>query len=401
MSTLLTPSRRLMLGAGFGLVLAAGASRASFAAAGNSSNKLVFVILRGAMDGLSAVAPYGAPEYRALRGQLALGEPASAEGVLPLNGTFGLHPSLSGLKDLWDAKQLSILHAASTPYRDRSHFEAQDVLETGATLAYGSQEGWLNRAISFLPDGPSKEGVGISRTIPLVLRGSAKTSSWAPALAPGTDPDTLNRLADLYAYDALLGPALARAVETDAILSEGSANMDMRSGGGAARAFGYTQVASAAAKLLTTENGPSAAVLSFEGWDTHANQGGASGQLANRLLGLDAALNTLKTDLGPVWNKTAIIVATEFGRTARVNGTGGTDHGTGGVALLLGGAVKGGQILGDWPGLSSLYQDRDLQPANDIRALFSGVMAEHWDLDRAALNERVFVDVKGELRGLV
>jgi uncharacterized protein (DUF1501 family) len=401
MSTLLTPSRRLMLGAGFGLVLAAGASRASFAAAENGANKLVFIILRGAMDGLSAVVPFSAPEYRSLRGQLALDEPGSKDGVLALNNTLGLHPSLTGLKALWDAKQLSFLHAASTPYRDRSHFEAQDVLESGANRAYGSQDGWLNRAIGLLPNGPNREGVGISRTIPLVLRGSAKASSWAPALAPGTDPDTLNRLADLYAYDALLGPALARAVETDAILGDGGATMDARSGGGAARAFGYTQVASAAAKLLSAENGPSAAVLSFEGWDTHANQGGITGQLANRLQGLDAAITTLKTDLGPVWNKTAVIVATEFGRTARVNGTGGTDHGTGGVALLLGGGVKGGQMLGDWPGLGTLYQDRDLQPANDIRALFAGVMAEHWGLDRAALNERVFNGVRGELKGLV
>jgi uncharacterized protein (DUF1501 family) len=398
MSTLLTPSRRLMLGAGFGLVLAAGASRASFAAAGNGSNKLVFIILRGAMDGLSAVVPYSAPEYRPLRGQLALGEPGSKDGVLALNNTLGLHPSLTGLKALWDAKQLSVLHAASTPYRDRSHFEAQDVLESGANRTYGSQDGWLNRAIALLPNGPSKEGVGISRTIPLVLRGSAKASSWAPALAPGTDPDTLNRLADLYAYDTLLGPALARAVETDAILGDSVDAKDARNLG---RNFGYSPLASAAAKLLTAENGPSAAVLSFEGWDTHANQGGATGQLANRLQGLDGAITTLKTELGPVWTKTAVIVATEFGRTARVNGTGGTDHGTGGVALLTGGAVKGGQLLGDWPGLGSLYQDRDLQPANDIRALFAGVMAEHWNLDRTALNERVFSGVRGELKGLV
>jgi uncharacterized protein (DUF1501 family) len=220
-----------------------------------------------------------------------------------------------------------------------------------------------------------------------VLKGSSKAGTWAPAIADQTDTETLNRLMDLYAGDTLLGPALSMAIATDKIAS----NSMMASAAGGGRAGGaYAPLSVAAARILSVPNGPAACVLSFEGWDTHAGQGGAQGQLANRFTQLDSAITALKTGLGPAWATTTVVVATEFGRTARVNGTGGTDHGTGGAAFILGGAVDGGKMLGDWPGLSSLYQDRDVTPANDLRTLFTVGLKNAWRLDDGAIKAQVF-----------
>jgi uncharacterized protein (DUF1501 family) len=371
-----------------GLTLAMAGGTASFAQSGRSTGKFVFVILRGAMDGLSAVVPYADPAYRGLRGNIVMDGPGGTGGTLPLTQGFGLHPALRGLHGLWQDKQMSFMHAAASAYRDRSHFDGQDVLESGAGRVYGAPTGWLNRSISLLPNGPEKEGIGIGRTIPLVLKGAAKTGSWAPAIAEQSDMDTLNRLMDLYSGDSLLGPALAMAIETDKTAA-GSA-MAMGQNGGGRGGISYTPLAVAAARILVAPGGPAACVLSFDGWDTHANQGGAQGQLANRLGQLDAAIMALKSGLGPVWANTTVVIATEFGRTARVNGTGGTDHGTGGAAFILGGAVKGQTMIGDWPGLSRLYQDRDLMPANDVRDLFTIGITNAWGLEQAAVRGQVF-----------
>jgi uncharacterized protein (DUF1501 family) len=381
--------RRHFLTAGLsGLTLSMIGGTASFAQTGRGNGKFVFVILRGAMDGLSAVVPYADPNYRSLRGPIALDGPGGANGVLPLTTGFGLHPSLRGLHSLWQDKQMSFMHAAASAYRDRSHFDGQDVLESGANRVYGAPTGWLNRAITLLPNGPAKEGIGIGRTIPLVLKGSAKSGSWAPAIAEQSDTDTLNRLMDLYANDTILGPALAMAIETDKTAS--GATMMANTGQGGRGAALYTPLSQAAARILTAPNGPAACVLSFDGWDTHANQGGAQGQLANRLSQLDAAITALKSGLGATWANTTVVVATEFGRTARVNGTGGTDHGTGGAAFILGGAVSGQKMIGDWPGLSRLYQDRDVMPANDVRDLFVMGLQNAWGLEGAAIRAHVF-----------
>jgi uncharacterized protein (DUF1501 family) len=384
-------NRRSFLTAGFsGLTLSMFGGTASFAQTGSASGKFVFVILRGAMDGLAAVVPYNDPAYRDLRRTIALDGPGGPNGTLALSDGFGLHPALAGLHGLWRDQQMSFMHAASSPYRDRSHFDAQDVLETGNATLSSANTGWLNRAIAMLPNGTGKEGIGIGRSLPLVLKGSAKSGTWAPPLAEQSSTDTLNRLMDMYAGDAVLGPALAMAIDTDKIASgsmmAGNSGALGGRGGGA-----FAPLASAAARILTAPEGPAAAVLSFEGWDTHAAQGGAQGQLANRFIQLDAAIMALKAGLGPVWAHTTVVVATEFGRTARVNGTGGTDHGTGGAAFILGGAVVGGKMLGDWPGLSTLYQDRDLVPANDLRTLFTTGLKNAWRLDEAEIRARVFL----------
>lgn len=380
----------------------AAASSLAFAA-GPHGRKLVLVILRGAMDGLAAVPPYADPAYARLRGELAL--PLEGEGaVLRLTDQFGLHPAFTFLRERWAAGELAILHAAATAYRDRSHFDGQDVLESGGAAVYAVKDGWLNRALGALPPEAKASGVAIASAMPLALRGSAAASTWAPSFAPEADDDTLTRLMDLYAKDTLLGPLLAQAIQTDALASQAgmTAPQARTAGGGGRNRFGpdaYRMLAEAAARLLSAPEGPATAVLSLEGWDTHANQGAATGQLAARFAGLDAALRALQTGLGPQWGQTVVLVVTEFGRTAAANGTRGTDHGAGGVAFVLGGAVRGGRMLGDWPTLApaALYQGRDLAPANDLRGLFASVLEQHWGLEPGAVNGRVFPNA-GSLR---
>jgi uncharacterized protein (DUF1501 family) len=387
--------RRGFLVSGTSLLLL-GASAGSAVGQVAEDRKFVFVILRGAMDGLAAVAPYGDPDYAGLRGPLALQPPGGATGVLPLTQGFGLHPRLPFLHSLWRDQRLAIMHAAGTPYRDRSHFDGQDVLESGGSRVFALADGWLNRALGIPSAGKRREAVAVAKTIPLVLRGSVPVKSWSPSNIATAADDTVSRLMDLYAGDALLGPALAQAVETSTIVGKGTAANGMPTG----QAYGIganLQLAQAVARLLATPGGPAAAVFAIDGWDTHANQGAATGQIASRLANLDEVLKSLKDGLGQTWNKTVVVVATEFGRTVAVNGTNGTDHGQGSVALVLGGAVKGGRMIGDWPTLARgrLYEGRDLAPVNDLRGLFSAVLSQHWGIERAALDSRVFPEARG------
>ena len=393
--TLPLMTRRAALMAGGALFLAGSAGALTLSRQAGD-RKFVLVILRGALDGLAALAPFGDAHYRAARGKLALSPPGEAGGVLPLTEGFGLHPDLAFLHQQWTSGELAIVPACASPYRERSHFDAQDVLETGAAEVFGASDGWLGRALTALPPELKREAVAISGSLPLVLRGSASATSWAPSFAPSASEDTLSRLMDLYAGDALLGPALASAIETNSIAS--ASGMDGMDGKGRRNGPGaYKGLAEAAARLMSAEGGPAASVLSFDGWDTHANQGAANGQLALRLAGLDSALRALKDGLGAHWPNTVVAVVTEFGRTVAENGTGGTDHGTGSAAFLLGGAVSGGQFGGDWPGLApkALFEGRDLAPANDIRSVFMAVLQDHWGLDRDTLSRIVFPDGTG------
>jgi uncharacterized protein (DUF1501 family) len=388
----MTSNRRTFLATGLAsLTLATATGQAAFAQSRAGAGKYVFVILRGAMDGLAAIVPHADPAYRGLRGEIALPEPGAAGGTLALSDGFGLHPALAGLHGLWSTGEMSFMHAAASGYRERSHFDGQDALEQGS-INPGVRDGWLNRALN--QAGTPRQAVAIGRTIPLVLRGTAEASSWAPPLAPEADADTLARLMDLYASDPLLGQALARAVATDAIAGD-----MMQQGAGATRGRrgdgGYVPLAQAAAQLMGAAGGPDVCVLSLEGWDTHFRQGVSDGLLANRLRQLDQAMMALKTGLGPLWRQTTVLVNTEFGRTARVNGTGGTDHGTGGAAFVLGGglsgALPGGRMLGDWPGLSRLHEGRDLVPANDLRDLQARTLAHAWGMDMTSLRRTVFI----------
>ena len=413
-----------------GALLTSGLSCANTTTHGKS--RFVFVILRGALDGLAAVPPYGDRDYPSLRRDLAM----SADSVLPLNDIFGLHPSLTFMKESFSARELIVFHAIASPYRERSHFDGQDVLESGYIRAHAVQSGWLNRALAAIPAGRVTDrelGVALGQNIPLVMRGPATVTSWSPSKLAALDDDTLERITDLYAGDPLLGKRLADALAADAIAdspmpgiatmagggtvmaaegsgiaaSAGAGGANNPSGGantlapaprnnkpGAAPGARYAEVIHAAGEFLRREDGPKVAVFDTLGWDTHANEGAAQGQLAGRLAALDAGLRTLKDQLGPVWNDTAVLLATEFGRTAAINGTRGTDHGTAAAAFLIGGAVRGGRVIADWPGLSSraLYQGRDLKPTTDMRSVLKGVLEEHLLIPRQALDTTVFPD---------
>jgi uncharacterized protein (DUF1501 family) len=395
-----TISRRRLLQHAGALGLASFGHLAFAATPGD--RKFVFVILRGAMDGLAAVAPYGDAAYRSARGRLAFDPPGSGDtGLLPLVDGFGLNPRLPFLHELWRNREMAFMHACATPYRDRSHFDGQDVLESGANRVFSATDGWLNRALLARPNhateqapkhAPNREGIAIAATVPLVLRGPAPSSSWAPSTAPSAAQDTLARLMDLYAGDALLAPALASAVHNQQTVAESPM---MTAGGERPNTSAQVRMAEAAARLLVAPNGPAAAVLSLDGWDTHANQGTLQGALALRLTGLDSSLRALKSGLGPQWADTVVVVATEFGRTVAENGTGGTDHGTGSLAFVLGGAVHGARMLGDWPTLarSALYEGRDLAPVNDLRGLLMAVLSEHWRIESDVLQRQVFPGV--------
>ena len=420
-------SRRRFLTRGMGgLGALAGASvlggsllttRMAFGAT-NSSNdgRFVFIIMRGALDGLTAVPPYGDSAYASLRGPLALPPPGSADGALPLNSFFGLHPSLAFLHESYGARELTVLHAVATPYRERSHFDGQDVLESGVPRPHASESGWLNRALTVQDGAPRRLGVALGSNVPLVMRGPAEVASWSPSHLANLSEDTLQRVTDLYASDSLLSQRLADALASDTIAAEGQAGdatmmqpggADPNATGGAKRAGSarFVETAHAAASFLARDDGPRIAVLETTGWDTHANEGGAQGQLAQRLGALDSGLREFKTALGPVWGHTTVLLATEFGRTAASNGTRGTDHGTGSAAFLVGGAVAGGRVVADWPalGASSLYEGRDLKPTLDLRAVIKGVLHDQLKISDRALDATVFPDSAGirRLDGLV
>jgi len=387
-------SRRDILRFAGTAAMASGIPGLTFARA-DSDARFVLVILRGAADGLAIAAPYGDGNYRKIRGELALPEPGNSGGLNKLDGLFGLHPSLPNIYKQYREDQALIVHAVASPYRERSHFDGQDVLENGAGQVGSLRDGWLNRALEPLGGALGDEvAIAMAQNTPLVLRGDNSVTSWAPSQLPDADESTLRRLQDLYASDEFFATRLTQALDAQAI-ADGEAGMgQMRSRGNDAEQL--RTMMQAAARFLTAEDGPRIAVLEASGWDTHANQGTTTGSLANRLEGLDNGLLTLQSGLGDAWSRTIVAVVTEFGRTVAVNGTRGTDHGTASAAILLGGAVAGGRVVTDWPGLrgTDLYQGRDLKPTTDMRSVFKTVLAEHLELPEAHVESVVFPDSK-------
>jgi uncharacterized protein (DUF1501 family) len=392
------PSRReLLLASG---VLFAWAYMPKQARAEGRDPRLLVVVLRGALDGLAAVAPVGDRDWVALRGDKVLRLDGPTPG-LPLDNFFALNPAMPNLHRLYGAGQAAIVHAVATPYRERSHFDGQDVLESGLGSPGATDTGWLNRALGALaPDGRvdpgNRKAFAIGPVTPLVARGPAPVLSWTPPrLEPATD-DTLMRLLELYRHT---DPALARALEERIGLAAIARAGGIDTAPGKTPAAGAAQVrayfaesAGSAAKFMARPDGPRVGALAFDGWDTHADEGAVSGRLAALLGALDGAFAAIETGMGPAWRDTVVVVMTEFGRTARINGTDGTDHGTGTIALLAGGAVKGGRVIADWPGLreADLYQNRDLKPTTDLRAVLKGVLRDHLRVPDAALAAKVF-----------
>ncbi|HJS31173.1 MAG TPA: DUF1501 domain-containing protein [Alphaproteobacteria bacterium] len=357
-----------------------------------TDRRLVVVVLRGALDGLAAVPAYADPDYRNQRGALALAEPGEAEGALDLDGRFGLHPALGPLHEMYQARELLVVHAVATPYRSRSHFDGQDLLENGTTTPRGASDGWLNRAVALLGTSDRRLGLAVGQTVPLLLRGAAPVGSYAPQTMPELDGDFLARLAAMYRRDAIFAAAIdegikAQAMSDEVLGEEKRMGRETLRGPAAIRA-----IAGKVGKLLAAHDGARIAVIETGGWDTHAQQGTINGRLSVSLRSLGEALAALKEGLGASWGQTTIAVITEFGRTVAINGTGGTDHGTAGIAVLLGGAVNGGRVVGQWPGLAQaqLYDGRDLAPTSDLRAVMKGVLADHLELPRDAIDRTVF-----------
>lgn len=355
--------------------------------------RFIFVILRGAMDGLAAVPPIGDANYAAARGALAL----PADDALELDGFFGLHPAMEPLYPLWQKKQMNIVHAVALPYRSRSHFDAQDVLENGSNSASGAHSGWLGRAVAAMN---RSSAVAISPQLPLVLQGGADlTSSWySKKLAAKNESDFFKQVQRMYAHDEQLNPYLMQGIAAETTAAMALSDEDRKSGKKATDINQFPLAVRSCASFLRQTDGPRIAVLETAGWDTHARQGVQQGDLANKLGKLSAGLAELPQILGEdVWKKTVVVVATEFGRTVAANGTGGSDHGTASAAFVLGGGLDGGQVHGKWPGLAKnqLYQNRDLAPTTDMRSVFKTVLHKHLGIDVATLEKEVFADSSG------
>src|SRR3984957_12108202 len=384
-----TSRRSLLLG---GASFAAWAYLPKFARAADGRDpRLVVVILRGALDGLATVAPVGDPDYAGLHGSIAL-TPDGPHAALPLDSFFALHPAMPEFARMYRDNKAAVVHAVATSYRDRSHFDGQDVLESGFAGPGRVQSGWLNRALEALPKGERvTSALAVGPTTPLVLRGAAPTVGWSPVALPQAADDTATRLVELYRHR---DPALASALAQGLQLEKSAQGDDMKPKPGTNGAGAMRLVARGAAKLMAADDGPRIAALAFDGWDTHANEGGPVGRLAQLLSGLDGALAEFEQGLGERWRDTVVVVATEFGRTAHVNGTEGTDHGTGTVALLAGGAVKGGRVISDWPGLkpANLYEARDLAPTTDLRTVLKGVLRDQLGLSERVLGQNGFPD---------
>ncbi len=380
--------RRFLFGAG-ALAVGAALPDALFAKTGGEA-RFVAIILRGALDGLAAVPPYADPHYAGLHRDLAIAAPGTQAGALDLDGHFGLHPSLSFLHERYRSGELAVMQAVASPYRDRSHFDGQAVLENGLTRAVGSADGWLNRALAVMParatGAAAEHALALSQNVPLILRGNQRVQSKSPQVTPAVDEDLLTRLADLYSKDDWFSARLSEAANMQAMPAPGTDNPRPQIN---AR---IQQSAQMAAAIMAADGGPEIAVLEASGWDTHANQGAAQGTLANRLAGLDHALRAFNDGLGPLWRHAVVMVVTEFGRTAAMNGTRGTDHGTAGCCFVMGGAIAGGRVMTDWPGLApaDLYQGRDLQPTQDLRGVFKAVLTDHLRIDRSSVERLIF-----------
>lgn len=398
--------RRALLGGGGALFAWAFAPKASSAAGQHlEERRLLTVLLRGGLDGLAAVPAIGDPAFAALRATNRQQEDELREGSLPLPGIYALNRHLGGLHALFAAGEATILHAVATPSRDRSHFAAQDVLESGLNLASGTtaRSGWLNRALQGMAPGERLRpgGFAVAPTIPLIMRGTAPVDTWQPQVFRTADVDTFERLRLLYAArDPVLEAALTRGGATDALLGTAGDMTGARPGGRA-----VAETVNAIVRLMARADGPRIAAMNLDGWDTHIGQGYGRGRIARQLATLDSVIAALRDGLAPVWPHTAVLIVTEFGRTVRINGSAGTDHGTGTVALLLGGAVRGGHVVGDWPGLAPerLFEARDLAPTTDLRAVFKGVLADHLGVASRALEEDVFPGsaMAPALRGLL
>lgn len=391
------PSRRGFLGASAAFSAWAGIPR--IAAASGRDPRLVLMLLRGGLDGLSLCAPVGDPAYDSYRDEFAV----ALDGPVPgtsLDNFFALNGRLKTVADLYANREATFIQAVATPYRSRSHFEAQDVLENGTDSHSHHQDGWLGRAVALMEADSrvaSSRAFAAASSTPLALRGAPDVITYLPAGFPAASDDTRARLIDLYEHtDPLLAQVMLEGLALEATAgTEAQQTMMAESDmGGMSRTqqrekFRQTIAAAAAAgRSMAADDGPRIGFLDMSGFDTHRRHQ----QLGDVLEGLDGAIAALRDQMAPVWRDTVVVVVTEFGRTVRMNASDGTDHGTATAAMLLGGAVDGGRVIADWPGLAenALYEGRDLMPTTDLRAVLKGMLRDHLGLEGLLLAERVF-----------
>jgi uncharacterized protein (DUF1501 family) len=346
-----------------------------------TEQRLLVVVLRGAMDGLGAIPAIGDRDYQASRGNLAFKD----NGLLQLDGFFAMNAALGPFHDLYQNKELVILHATATPYRERSHFDAQDLLENGSTKPHYLKTGWLGRTVDTM--GGTVHSLAIGPNVPLLLQGTQLADSWSPSLLPEVDQDFLTRVAFMYQADPLLSKTakeLLSGIDSQQQAMEGEKSRNQQ----------FVQMMETTAGFMTQPNGARIASIDLDGWDTHSGQGLDNGRLGQALKNLSEGVVAFKKGMGSLWSQTTVLVITEFGRTVMANGSGGTDHGTGGAAFMAGGNVIGGRMIGDWPGLAkqNLYQGRDLYPTNDLRSLMKAVLRDHLKLHDDQIEENIFPD---------
>jgi len=380
-------SRRGVLGLSVGLYSWAFMPKFAEAASSGNDPRLLIVILRGGMDGINTVVPHGDKAYVSMRGSIAL--PRSA--TIRLDNFFGLHPALDNFGKMYRKKEAAIVHATCVPLHNRSHFDGQDNLENGQPGLASNSTGWLNRLLTGLPKGDPILAHGAIQVgeAPLILHGPAPVLGWSPSSFANMDRTTEYLIRTLYReHDKDMYQFLERGLKADALAEK----VGKDDGNVSSLRRGFR----GAARLLAAKTGPRIAVLSVGGWDTHSDQGGATGSFANVLSELDLGLDDFKAEAGKAWDQSVVVCATEFGRTVRVNGSDGTDHGVGTVAMLAGGAVRGGKVYGDWPGLAApkLYDGSDLRPTTDLRSVFKGILKEHMDVPNTILDETVFPESK-------
>ena len=386
----MTSRRKFLLGAS-ALALSTSFVPGLSVAAANTNKRFVLVVLRGGMDGLAAFPPLGDPNYENVRDGLI----QTADRTIALDGIFAMHRALEPLAKYYKNSDMAVIQAIAVPQRTRSHFDAQNVLENGAEKAHMLQDGWLNRTLGEIDGNGQRLGLAVGYDTPPVMRGTVPTASWAPARVPPAPTHLLDSLSALYQGDQTFSRALTEGRRAQAMTGSVLGETKMKRGN--MRNPGrFKTLAEAAGRLLAADHGAKIAVVEMGGWDTHANQGAEKGRLARNLGLLADGLNHLGTQLKPVWRDTVICVVTEFGRTVRMNGSKGTDHGTGGAAILLGGAVAGGRVSTRWPGLGqdALYGGRDLAPTSDMRGLFKTILHQHLGLPIAVLERSVFPNSK-------
>lgn len=350
-----------------------------------TDKRLVVVFLRGGLDSLSTVAPYADANYRKIRGSLALAE--RDEELISISDFFAFHKNLPALADFYKQNELAVIHAVATPYRQRSHFDAQDLLENGTNAPDGLKTGWLNRTIQAMGGEQNTLGLSLGSSLQLMMQGEAKVASWSPSILSGVSADLMSRVSHMYQNDPLLSDAIEVAAGHSDIVNG-------MSGGNRPRGKDvFISMMSAAAKFLKKKDGSRIAAVDYNGFDTHVRQQkDGDGVLPNLLQGLNDGIQTYRNQTpDEIWKDTLIYVVTEFGRTVRPNGSHGTDHGTASLALAIGGAVNGGQVITQWPGLaeSQLYEGRDLAPTTDLRSVSKNILTSHYGISNKVINQHI------------